>query len=218
MKYITAYVKISASFIHTVAPGVVVSPSTQTTNNGSTVSIECLAEGGPDNVFHWIAGGDTLTAGRDVSISDVSQLSVLSISNVNATEDGGEYRCVVSNAAGNNSDNATLNVRPVITVQPIIETLLTNNGSSEQLVCVADAFPAPVYRWEKIIDDSIDVVSNTNTLSFSPVMFGDEGTYQCVAMSLGVEVNSTSTTVFGESLVHCMNIIMKNINIFFFTT
>ena len=149
-------------------------------------------------MFQWIAGGDTLTTGRDVSISDGSRLSMLSISNVNATEDGGEYRCVVSNAAGNDSDNATLNVRPVITVQPI-ETLLTSNGSSEQLVCVADAFPAPAYRWEKIIDESIDVVSNTNTLSFSPVMFGDEGTYQCVAMSLGVEVNSTSSTVFGES-------------------
>ena len=150
-------------------------------------------------MFQWIAGGDTLTTGRDVSISDGSRLSVLSISNVNATEDGGEYRCVVSNAAGNDSDNATLNVRPVITVQPI-ETLLTsNNGSSEQLVCIADAFPAPEYRWEEIVDDNIDVVSNTNTLSFSPVVFGDEGTYQCVAMSLGVEVNSTSTRVFGES-------------------
>ena len=176
----------------------VVSPSTQTTNNGSTVSIECLAEGGPDNVFQWIAGGDTVTTGRDVSISDVSQLSVLSISNVNATEDGGEYRCVVSNAAGNSSDNVTLNVRPVITVQPI-ETLLTSNGSSEQLVCIADAFPAPAYRWEKLIDGRIAVVSNTSTLSFSPVMFGDEGTYQCVAISLEIEVNSTSTTVFGES-------------------
>ena len=149
-------------------------------------------------MFQWIAGGDTLTTGRDVSISDGSRLSVLNISNVNATEDGGEYRCVVSNAAGNNSDNATLNVRPVITVQPI-ETLLTSNGSSEQLVCIADAFPAPEYRWEEITDDSATVVSDTNTLSFSPVMFGDEGTYQCVAMSQGVEVNSTSTTVFGES-------------------
>ena len=198
MKYITAYIKVSTSFIHTVAPGVVVSPSTQTTNNGSTVSIECLAEGGPDNVFQWIAGGDTLTSRIDVNISNGSRLSVLSISNVNATEDGGEYRCVVSNAAGNDSDNATLNVRPVITVQPI-ETLLTSNGSSEQLICVADAFPAPAYQWEKIIDGRIAVVSNTSTLNFNPVMFGDEGTYQCVAMSLGVEVISTSSTVFGES-------------------
>ena len=197
MNYITVYVKFSTSFLHTVAPIVVVSPSTQTTNNGSTVSIECLAEGGPDNMFQWIAGGDTLTTGNDVSISDGSQLSVLSI-NVNAAEDGGEYRCVVSNAAGNDSDNATLNVRPVIIVQPI-ETLLTSNGSSEQLMCIADAFPSPEYRWEKIIDDSIVVVSDTNTLYFSPVMFGDEGAYQCVAMSLGVEVNSTSSTVFGES-------------------
>ena len=176
----------------------VVSPSRQTTNNGSTITIKCLAEGGPDNMFQWITRGDIIASGSDVSISDGSQLSVLSISNVNATDDGGEYRCVVSNGAGNDSDNATLNVRPVIIVQPI-ETLLTSNGSSEQLMCIADAFPSPEYRWEKIIDDSIVVVSDTNTLYFSPVMFGDEGAYQCVAMSLGVEVNSTSSTVFGES-------------------
>ena len=190
------------SFIHTVAPGVVVSPSTQTTNNGSTVSIECLAMGGPDNIIQWIAGGDTLTSGIDVSISDGTQLSVLSISNVNATEDGGEYRCVVSNAAGNSSDNVTLNVRPVITVQPI-ETLLTSNGSSEQLVCVADSFPAAEYQWEKFNTTSEEFEPLTGesdaTLEFNPVVFNDFGEYRCVATvpAINTEYFSNNATVKG---------------------
>ena len=139
----------------------------------------------------------------DVSISNSSEVgSMLTIRNVNATEDGGGYRCVVSNAAGNGSDNVTLNVRPVITVQPT-ETLLTSNGSSEQLVCVADAFPAPEYLWEKIMDGSNTEISDSNTLNFSSVVFGDEGTYQCVAMSLGEEVTSTPTLVVGESSCGC---------------
>ena len=192
------------SFIHTVAPGVVVSPSTQTTNNGSTVSIECLAMGGPDNIIQWIAGGDTLTSGIDVSISDGTQLSVLSISNVNATEDGGEYRCVVSNAAGSDSDNATLNVRPVITVQPV-ETLLTSNGSSEQLVCVADAFPGPEYRWEKLNATSGEfelllIGKSNRTLELNPVVFDDFGEYRCVATvpvsnAEAISNNATVTSV-----------------------
>ena len=202
MKYISGHVKYSTSFIHTVAPGVMVSPSTQTTNNGSTISIECLAEGGPDNMIQWIAGGDTLTTGMDVSISDGSQLSVLNISNVNATEDGGEYRCVVSNAAGNDSDNATLNVRPVITVQPI-ETLLTSNGSIEQLVCVADAFPAPEYQWEKFNATSGEFElltgESARTLEFNPVVFDDFGEYRCVATApvISAEVISNNATVTG---------------------
>ena len=184
---------------------VAVSPSELITTNGSTINITCLAGGGPDNVIQWLKDNRMLLTNDDddVSISNSNEVgSMLTISNVNATEDGGEYRCVVSNAAGNSSDNVTLNVRPVITVQPI-ETLLTSNGSSEQLVCVADAFPAPEYRWEKIIDGNTTVISDSNTLNFSSVVFGDEGTYQCVAKSLGEEVNSTSTLVVGESSCCC---------------
>ena len=171
-------------------------------NNGSTITIKCLAEGGPDNMFQWIARGDIIASRSDVSISDGSQLSVLSISNVNATEDGGEYRCVVSNAAGNDSDNATLNVRPVITVQPI-ETLLTSNGSSEQLVCVADAFPAAEYQWEKLNTTSGEfeplTEESATTLEFNPVVFDDFGEYRCVATVpvINAKAISNNATVTG---------------------
>ena len=151
-------------------------------------------------MFQWMLVGESsmlLFSRGDLDISSSDSYSVLTISNVNATQHGGVYRCVVSNAAGNDSDNGTLNVRPVITVQPA-ETLLTSNGSIEQLQCVADAFPAPEYRWEKIEDGFLTTVSNTNILMFNPVMFGDEGSYQCVAVSLGVQVNSTSSLVTGE--------------------
>ena len=140
-----------------------------------------------------------LSSGENLTISSNESYSKLTISNINATQHGGVYRCVVSNAAGNDSDDGTLNVRPVITVQPA-GTILTVNGSSEQLQCLAVAFPAPEYRWEKIENGVIETVSNTSILMFNPVMFGDEGTYQCVAVSLGVQVNSTSSLVTGECL------------------
>ena len=152
-------------------------------------------------MIQWLKDNQMLLTNDDdgVSISNLSEFgSILTISTVNATEDGGEYRCVVRNAAGKDSDNATLNVRPVITIQPV-ESLLTSNGSNELLMCEADAFPAPEYLWEKIMNGSNTEISDSNTLNFSSVMFGDEGTYQCVAMSLGVEVTSTPTLVVGES-------------------
>ena len=161
-------------------------------------------------MFQWILVGEPsmmLRSGEDLSISSSDSYSELTISNVNA---GGLYRCVVSNGAGIDNDNGTLNVRPVITVQPA-ETLLTSNGSIEQLQCVADAFPAPEYRWVMIEDNIvIETVSNTSVLMLNPVMFGDEGTYQCVAVSLGVQVNSTLSLVTGEfsSLVVAVNLVL----------
>ena len=196
-----------------VSPVNVLAPSEQITDNGSIITITCIAEGGPDNEFQWMLVGESsmmLSSGEDLAIFSNESYSVLTISNVNATQHGGVYRCVVSNAAGNDSDEGTLNVRPVITVQPA-ETLLTSNGSIEQLQCVADAFPAPEYRWVMIEDNIvIETVSNTSVLMLNPVLFGDEGTYQCVAVSLGVHVNSTLSLVTGEfpSLVVVVNLVL----------
>ena len=164
-------------------------------------------------MFQWMLVREpsmSLSSGEDLAISSSDSYSVLTISNVNATQHGGVYRCVVSNAAGNDSDNGTLNVRPVITVQPA-ETLLTSNGSIEQLQCVIDAFPAPEYQWVMIEDDIIiETISNTSILMLNPVMFGDEGTYQCMAVSLGIQVNSTLSLVTGEfpSLVVAVNLVL----------
>ena len=164
-------------------------------------------------MFQWIlVGGPSmmLSSEDNLAISSNDSYSELTISNVNATQHGGVYRCVVSNGAGIDNDNGTLNVRPVITVQPAA-TLLTSNGSIEQLQCVADAFPAPEYRWVMIEDDiAIETVSNTSVLMLNPVMFGDEGTYQCMAVSLGVQVNSTLSLVTGEfpPLVVAVNLVL----------
>ena len=53
-----------------------------------------------------------LLSGENLAISSSENFSVLTINNVNATQHGRVYRCVVNNEAGNDSDNGTLNVRP----------------------------------------------------------------------------------------------------------
>ena len=198
----------SGPLLSTVSPAgsVEVEPLQQTVTNGSIVNFSCSADGGPDNTFQWMREDDpsALNYGGDVAISTNSTHSVLTISNVNATQHGGGYRCVVRNAAGNDSDNGTLYVSPVITVQPV-ETLLTSNGSMEQLMCVADSFPPPVYTWQKLSNAGSFIITsgepeaNANILRFSPVNFGDEGSYRCVAVSQEAEAISQSSLVIGES-------------------
>ena len=83
-------------------------------------------------------------------------------------------------------------------VNPLNEQILASNGSTTNVSCDADGFPIPYVRWV----DSFGVeVSNTSLLQFSPVSFGDEGSYHCVASFEINEMNFTaknSTTLIGK--------------------
>ena len=68
----------------------------------------------------------------------------LTLANVNAST-GGMYTCVVTNAAGNNSDSTFLFISPYFITERVDEE--TTNGSLVTLQCVAEAFPSPDYLW-----------------------------------------------------------------------
>ena len=98
--------------------------------------------------------------------------------------------------------NAILNVSPRIITNPVAE-IADNPGTIAQLECEAEAFPPPTYRWTQqqtvtLITEFVSNSSTSGTFEFSPLAFGDEGTYQCIAYSNGLTANSTSTMVSGE--------------------
>ena len=66
------------------------------TKFNSTVSLTCLAQGGPNNMFEWSKQGMTVSNG------DVLELTMITGS------DGGTYQCTVTNDAG--SGTATTSV------------------------------------------------------------------------------------------------------------
>jgi len=68
-----------------------------TTNNEDSLLLNCIAEGGPANIYSWFK--DNLLFDND---------SVVNITSVEAT-DGGLYECRVSNDAGNSSANVIIN-------------------------------------------------------------------------------------------------------------
>ena len=161
---------------------VVVSPEMEIAVVGGTVTFTCSAQGGPDNTYQWQNGGQDLMNETDTTLT-VSTISAMN---------GGSYTCVVRNAAGNDSATAVLYVEPIIVTQPT--DILTRNGAVVNFTCTAESFPAPEYTWEKYNEEngSFDMVSNGSVLEFTPAVFGDEGSYRCVASLPGTSRNATS--------------------------
>ena len=161
---------------------VAVSPEMVIADVGGTVTFTCSAQGGPDNTYQWQNDGEDLMNETDAN------LIVSNISSMN----GGNYTCVVSNAAGNDSATAVLYVEPIIVIQPT--DILTRNGTVVSFTCAAESFPAPEYMWQKYIEESgsFDTVSNGPVLEFTPAVFGDEGSYRCVASLPGTSRNALS--------------------------
>ena len=162
---------------------VAVSPEMMIADIGGTVTFTCSAQGGPDNTYQWQNDGRNLVNETDTT---------LIVSNITAMN-GGNYTCVVRNAAGNDSATAVLHVEPIIVTQPT--DILTRNGTVVNFTCAAESFPDPaVYQWEKYNETtgSFDAVSSGPVLEFTPAVFGDEGSYRCVASLPGTSRNATS--------------------------
>ena len=164
---------------------VAVSPSIEISSIRGNVTFSCSAQGGPDNGYQWQYDGVVLMDETDTT---------LTIDDIRAVN-GGNYTCVVNNAAGNDSATATLYVAPSIVTQPT--DILTRNGTVVNFTCEAESFPTPEYQWERYNETmaTFMIVGSDPVLEFSPAVFGDEGRYRCVASLPGTNRIDTSTQV-----------------------
>lgn len=151
------------------------------------ITLSCSSRGGPDNVYEWVRNGMNITIG--------SQPELL-ISLVVA-EDGGEYTCIVSNAAGIANTSLSLFVQPYVDIDPPpLQTILATVSETVMFYCVAFGFPLPTYRWNKVGDPGI--VYRQQNLTFNNVSFDDVGMYECVATVTIDTVNYTVNASSGE--------------------
>ena len=178
-------------------------PLNKTFNRGDNVTFDCSAQGGPGNSYQWQWNGADL---------DTETAQTLTVSQISAA-DGGEYTCVVSNAAGSDSASTLLNVSPEIVLNPT--DVLARNGTVLMLLCEARGFPEPQYEWMHVTETaSVNVVgANSSMLVFDPVMFGDEGSYYCMATSKEITVNSSSATLTGSCVLSLSIILLYWLNI-----
>ena len=166
-----------------------IEPTQSVYTEGDDLLLTCSALGGPANTFQWQLNDANLT---------IETGAVLNRTDIRAGSDGGVYTCVVSNDAGNDSDNATVNILPVITQQPI--SVGVEISQIRSLECNATGFPPPTFQWFKLGGNLSGTVSgeNTSVLSFNPVQYGDEGDYLCQVTSGNYTINSTSATLAGK--------------------
>ena len=183
-----------------VSPLATVEPTSvnQTHSRGDVAILMCTSRGGPDNTYQWQAN-DTDIPGET--------MKMLMRADVDAST-GGMYTCVVTNAAGNDSDSTFLFIAPYFIIQPVNEEVV--NGSSLNLQCVAKAFPSPSYLWARTDERQLrgDLLIDEDILIFSPVLFRDEGDYYCNATSRNEVERSQDATITGiksVSLFQCLH-------------
>ena len=166
--------------------GVSIIPINRTFNDTNEVMLSCTTQGGPANSFQWSFNGNEL---------ENENSSIIILSNVTA-EEGGAFTCNVTNAAGSDNLTTFVFISPMITLNPV--SLAVENGTNEvNFTCDATGFPEPMFEWMKEGDPGT-VLSDTRTLTLSPVVFGDEDFYFCVATSNGLVVQSEQATLSSE--------------------
>ena len=164
-------------------------PVAQTLGRGATVTLQCTAMGGPGNTFQWLLNNVALSGETSPTLT---RLNI-------AAADGGVYTCMVSNTAGTSSASTSVFIFPYFTSQP--QDMGGAAGSLVSLMCTAEAFPAPTYRWSRASGGgqirTAVTGRNSSTLQFSSLQFGDEGNYICTATS-GTAIQSQPATLTGN--------------------
>ena len=179
-------------------------------DNGSVITFTCSAQGGPNNAFIWTQHNSTNKVNISESFNsfplNVTKLlniiadevieygNNLTISSINATQNGGGYDCLVINEAGAERNTSTLYVRPVITEQP--DDQYVDDGQTVTLSCKANSFPSPEYQWEMMNRTTrmFEPIKNAtdSTFTISSISYNDYGNYRCVAAANSIAENATS--------------------------
>ena len=151
-------------------------------SRGSNVTFECSTMGseGFENSYVWMRNGTMIGDGPSLVVMNTDASS------------GGNYTCIVNNAAGTHFASATLYVEPYIAT-PLDERVSIANGSNLSIICTAAGFPSPSVKWINLTNMEM---LDTLLMYFNPVMFGDEGLYRCIATT---EINGTNFTASDET-------------------
>ena len=187
------------SHTHTVSPqnSVRVLPDNDVFSDGDSVILTCLAEGGPGNRFEW-------SFNESILQNDTS--NILTLSNITAVDNGGQYNCTVTNDAGSDYDDTFVNLYPIITVHPI-DVFASGYDDYVTFSCEASGFPVPTYEW---FNDAGYIPYGAVYGQFTPTLHIDiyyvlhydnpsfeHRDFYCTATSNNITVESERATLYG---------------------
>jgi alpha-tubulin suppressor-like RCC1 family protein len=189
-------------------PVITTQPVSQTVNAGQRTTFTVAAIGAPTISYQWqILGTDGLWASlvNNTTYSSATT-ATLTASNVTRDMSGAQYRCYVSNYAGNaTSGTATLTVAttPVVTTQPVSRTVPL--GQNTTFTLVATGTPAPTYQWQILATDNLWAPLSNNTtysgvtttrLTVASVTADMSGAqYRCILSNMAGSITSNAATL-----------------------
>jgi alpha-tubulin suppressor-like RCC1 family protein len=133
-----------------LAPTVTQQPASVTVEEGHSATFEVKAAGFPAPSVQWELSTNAGNTWAPVKKATSSQLSIAS---AKTSEDGDEYRAVLTNPAGSaTSEAAKLSVHnvPKLTQQPT--SVIAEEGHPVSFEAAASGFPAPTVQWELSTD------------------------------------------------------------------
>nr|CAD7442449.1 unnamed protein product [Timema bartmani] len=166
-----------------MAPEFIATPRPTTVVQGSTITLDCVANGNPKPWITWLKDGITL----DMAHLDGPFLKIgtgsLQISNVQE-KDSGTYQCRAENRddSGDATANVDVQVPPYFTKKPSDHYGFVNKDV--ELECEIRGKPEPRVHWVKNgeqikLNDYIQVVNGYN-LRILGLMTLDAGMFQCI--------------------------------------
>lgn len=161
-------------------PVITQQPSSQTINEGGSISLSVTATGATG--YQWKKDGSDIPSATNATYSKSGALPA----------DAGSYTCVVTGAGGSVTSNPatiTVNALPVITQQPTNQEI--TEGDTLTLSVVATG--ATGYQWKKGEENILDATTATYTKEGATT--ADAGSYTCVVTGAGGSVTSNAATV-----------------------
>ncbi len=164
-------------------PSLTANPSNQTVTAGNTATFTASATGNPAPTVQWQVSFDGGTTFGNIS---GATSTTLTISNIQAYQNGYQYQAVFTNAAGTAvTSAATLNVpyAPTVTINPGNQTVTA--GQTATLTAAASGNPTPTVQWQVSTDGGntfTDISGATSpTLTLNNVQLSQNGyEYQAI--------------------------------------
>ena len=177
----------------------------------SDVILNCIVNSPIDfTTISWSGpNGDLNETSRTVNQDTVT--STVAITSISYLE-GGTYTCTANNIAATVNSTTTLFIYPRI----VPSTLTSQNGENRNFTCEVQSSLMSAISWDRlelgsgggpvpmdlVVDSGSGMMPFTDTvLSFEPVMFEDQGTYQCVANTNIGEIVSNEATLVGMEIL-----------------